>query len=80
MKQGLIKQVVPRSSAIVPGQADAEPIVIHEDHINMAKYPSKGHAGYKTMSGHLQIMADAAVDKIRKRWDEEKRVQEGRRS
>jgi hypothetical protein len=54
--------------------------VIHEDHINMARYPSKGHTGYKTISGHLRIMADAAVENIRQRWEEETRVKEGRQS
>jgi hypothetical protein len=68
--------VVPKESAVVPGQANAEVIVIHEDHVGMARYPSREHTGYRTISGHLQIMADAAVEKIARRWEEEKRVNE----
>lgn len=56
----LTVQVVPRASAVVPGAADAEPIVIHADHINMVKFRSKEDSGYKTVSGHLQVMAESA--------------------
>jgi hypothetical protein len=48
----LTTQVVPRASAVVPGAADAEPIVIHADHINMVKFTSKEDNGYRTVSGH----------------------------
>ena len=44
-------------SAVVPGAADAEAIVIHADHINMVKFTSKEDNGYRTVSGHLRIMA-----------------------
>jgi hypothetical protein len=62
----------------VPGQADAEPIVIHADHINMVKFASRGNGGYNTVSEHLQIMVSAATDEIRLRWEAERRVNEGR--
>jgi hypothetical protein len=71
-------QVVPRASAVVPGAADAEPIVIHADHINMVKFPSKEDNGYKTVSGHLRIMVQSASEVIFSRWDEERRVSAGR--
>jgi hypothetical protein len=60
----LIAQVVPKASAVVPGAADAEPIVIHADHINMVKFASKQDNGYRTVSGHLQIMAENAGEAI----------------
>jgi hypothetical protein len=69
--------VVPRASAVVPGAANAEPIVIHADHINMVKFASKKDSGYRTVSGHLQIMAQDAGEIIRSRWDEESRVNAG---
>lgn len=50
-QQLLILQVVPRASAVVPWVADAEPIVIHADHINMTKFASNEDNGYKTVSG-----------------------------
>jgi len=65
---------------VVPGVADAEPIVIHADHINMAKFASKQDSGYRTVSGHLQIMSGNAYDVITARWDTERRIDEGRRS
>lgn len=71
---------MPRASAVVPGQADAEPIAIHADHINMVKYTSRHDSGYNTISEHLQIMADAAAEEIRQRWEAERRANEGRRS
>lgn len=73
-----IEQVVPRASAVVPGQADAEPIVIHADHRNMVRYTSRGDSGYNTISGHLRIMARAAPEEVRRRWEAERRVDEGR--
>lgn len=50
-------KVVPRASAVVPGAADGEPIAIHADHINMVKFGLKTEPGYKTVSGHIQVMA-----------------------
>jgi hypothetical protein len=70
-------QVVPRASAVVPGAADAEPIVIHANHIDMVKFPSKEDNGYKTVSGHLRIMAQSASNVIPSRWEEESRVNAG---
>ncbi|CAN9243604.1 unnamed protein product [Alternaria alternata] len=66
--------VVPRASAVVPGAADGEPIAIHADHINMVKFESKSDPGYKTVSGHLRLMAARAGDAIDQRWDTEGRV------
>jgi hypothetical protein len=77
-QQQLSMQVVPRASAIVPGAVDAEPIVIHADHVNMVKFSSKEDNGYKTVSGHLRIMADSANDVISSRWGEEGRITAGR--
>ncbi|KAL9073480.1 MAG: hypothetical protein Q9161_002901 [Pseudevernia consocians] len=74
----LIEQVVPRESAVVPGAADTEAIVIHANHINMVKFPSKEINGYRTVSGHLRIMADEACNVIATRWEEEKRINSAR--
>ncbi|KAK8036599.1 hypothetical protein PG991_001736 [Apiospora marii] len=56
--------VVPYASAVVPGQADAEPIVIHADHINMVKFLSKGDPGYSAVSGEMQIMMRTAIERV----------------
>lgn len=61
----------------MPGQANAEPIVIHANHIDMVRYASKHDSGYCTISDELQIMAREAPEAIRRRWDAEKRADEG---
>ncbi|CAI9635625.1 unnamed protein product [Alternaria burnsii] len=68
---GKSTMVVPRASAVVPGAADGEPIAIHADHIHMVKFGSKTDPGYKTVSGHLRLMATRAGDAISQRWDTE---------
>ncbi|OIW32077.1 hypothetical protein CONLIGDRAFT_251504 [Coniochaeta ligniaria NRRL 30616] len=70
--------VVPRVSAVVPGQANAEPIAIHADHANMVRYTKREDSGYKTISGHLTIMANDAVEEIRQNWEAERRTNEAR--
>ncbi|KAK1768311.1 hypothetical protein QBC33DRAFT_370839 [Phialemonium atrogriseum] len=70
--------VVPRQSAVVPGQANAEPIAIHADHTNMVRYTSKQDVGYDTISGHLQIMASDAPEQIRLRWEAKRRANKER--
>ncbi len=69
--------MVSQASAVVSGAADAEPIVIHADHINMAKFASKEDSGYRTVLGHLWIMAESAGEAIALRWAEEGRVDAG---
>ncbi|KAK4672178.1 hypothetical protein QC763_0001180 [Podospora pseudopauciseta] len=53
--------VVPRASAVVPGQTNAEPVAIHANHHNMVKYTSREDSGYKTVSRHLKDMANDAI-------------------
>ncbi|KAK4164005.1 hypothetical protein QBC43DRAFT_300695 [Cladorrhinum sp. PSN259] len=72
--------VVPRISAVVPGQPDAEPIAIHADHINMVRYTLREEGGYITISETLQIIVSAAPEAIRRRWEVERRVDEARLS
>jgi hypothetical protein len=68
---------VSRASAVVPGAADAEPIIMHTDHINMVKFRSRSDEGYKKVSDYIQIMAREAPDKVGSRWEKEGRVKEG---
>jgi hypothetical protein len=72
------EQVVPRASAVVPGQADAEPIVIHANHVDMVRYASRDDIGFVTISEHLQIMAKDAAEAVRRCWEAERRMGEGR--
>jgi hypothetical protein len=70
--------VVPKASAVVPGQANAEPIAIYADHINMVKFSRNNDRGYIKVSETLQIMAMDAKGVIQSRWETEARVDEGR--
>ena len=64
----------------MPGAADAEPIVIHADHINMVKFASNEDNGYRTVSGHLRLMARDAKEVIGTRWEMEMKGNIGRQS
>jgi hypothetical protein len=68
---------VSRASAVVPGAADAEPIIMHTDHIKMVKFTSGSDEGYKKVLDYLQIMAQDAPDKVSSQWEKEGRVKEG---
>lgn len=70
----LTAQVVPKASAVVPGAADAEPIIIHTDHINMVRFTSRDDNGYETVSGHLHIMVQSATNVIATKWEKEDTV------
>lgn len=64
----------------MPGAADAEPIVIHADHINMVKFRSKDDPGYRTVSRHLKLMTVDAGNAIGGRWEIEGRLDAGTNS
>ena len=66
--------MVPRASAVVPGAANAEPIAIHANHIEMVKFASNKDSGYETVSGHIYIMVQRARDVITSRWEMEGKV------
>nr|CEG03183.1 unnamed protein product [Fusarium pseudograminearum CS3487] len=70
--------VVPKASAVVPGQADVEPIAIYANHKNMVKFPSKQDVGYNTILENLQIMVKEAEAVIRARWEAERRAENAR--
>ena len=61
----------------MPGAADGEPIAIHADHISMVKFESRSDAGYRTVSGHLRLMAMRAGDAVGARWDTEGKLDAG---
>jgi hypothetical protein len=48
----------------VLGPADGELMAIHADHIYMVRFGSKTDPGYRTVSGHLRVMAARAGDVI----------------
>ena len=70
--------VVPKSSAVVPGQVDAEPIAIMDNHINMVKFSSEKNNEYQRVAGHLKLMAEIAPTKIQQNWLTEESVEAGK--
>jgi hypothetical protein len=70
--------VVPKSSAVVLGQVDAEPIAIMDDHINMVKFLSEKNSEYQRVAAHLKLMAEVAPTKIQQNWLTEGSVEAGK--
>jgi hypothetical protein len=70
---------VPRESAVVPGAADALSIVIHADHIKMVKFSSRSDRNYTTVLHYINIMTEAAPERISLNWKREERIMEGTR-
>ncbi|KAI9776252.1 MAG: hypothetical protein M1839_000486 [Geoglossum umbratile] len=66
--------VVPIASAVVPGVADAEPIAISANHLDMVRFVSKADGGYQKVSEHLTLMIEKACGTISVRWETEERV------
>lgn len=71
---------MPKASAVVPGAVDAESIAIPADHRNMVRFASHEDAGYRKVSGHLQLLAEEAPNQIRRRWRGEDSVRKGTES
>jgi hypothetical protein len=69
--------VVPKASAVVPGQVDAEPIAIMDNHINMVKFSSQNDE-FKRVAGHLMLTAEKAPTKVQDNWLTERSVAAGR--
>ncbi|MCJ1394832.1 hypothetical protein MMC18_007712 [Xylographa bjoerkii] len=65
---GTYIQVVPKSSAVVPGAPNAEAIAISNDHTNLVKFASSEEDGYKKLSGHMILMLQRAPEEISSRW------------
>jgi hypothetical protein len=70
--------VVPKSSAIVPGQVDAESIAIMSDHRNMVRFSSPTNNDFKIVAGHLKLMVDNASAKVQENWSTEGNVEAGK--
>ena len=73
-------QVVPQASAVVPGAADAEPVAIPTNHLDMVKFASRDDGGYEKISGYLQVLAEDAPDVIGARWEEQARIRMGKKT
>jgi hypothetical protein len=63
--------------AVVPGQRDAEPIPIMEDHINMVKFATRNN-DFKRVTDHLKLMVADAPIKVQKNWVTERGTEAGK--
>jgi len=70
--------IVPKSSAVVPGQVDAEPIAIMDNHIDMVKFSSKSNSEFRRVAAHLKLMAEIAPTKVQQNWSTEGSVEAGK--
>jgi hypothetical protein len=68
--------VVPKASAVIPGQVDAESIAIMDNHINMVKFSSQ-NSEFKRVAGHLMLMAKKAPTKVQENWGTERSIVAG---
>lgn len=74
---GKAMMVVPKSSAVVPGQVDAEPIAIMDHHINIVKFATRS-GEFKKVVGHLKLMVEEAPKKVQENWLTEGSVEAGK--
>ena len=64
------QQIVPKSSAVVPGVVDAEAIEIRKGHTTMVKFRKQIDDDFQTVAGHIYLMSEKAQDKIASNWAE----------
>lgn len=64
----LLQQLVPRHSAVVPGAVNVEPIPLHKNHINMARFEDENDQDFKVTLSCLTEMVDAAPAVVARKW------------
>jgi hypothetical protein len=69
--------VVPRTSAVVPGQVNVESIAIMDDHINMVKFATQSNE-FKRVANHLKLMVNKAPTKVKNNWSTERGIEAGK--
>ncbi|KAF8530241.1 hypothetical protein BU17DRAFT_60003 [Hysterangium stoloniferum] len=60
--------IVPRSSAVVPGAVNMEPIGMHKDHNGMAKFESVNDDDFISVLSAMQDMVKKAPAAVHARW------------
>lgn len=61
-------QVVPKTSAVVPGAKDVEPIRINRDHIEMVKFKGLNDEEFEIIS-HCIANRAIKTEQCTKRWE-----------
>ncbi|KAF8525562.1 hypothetical protein BU17DRAFT_62707 [Hysterangium stoloniferum] len=65
---GHISTIVPRSSAVVPGAVNIEPIGMHKDHTGLSKFGSVNDDDFKSVLCAIQDMVKKAPAAVHVRW------------
>lgn len=63
-----VLQIVPKPSAVVPGQTNSEAIAINKNHRDMIKFGSRDESDFRKVSDHLRLMVEDAPQNIDGRW------------
>lgn len=70
----MVMQVVEKSSAVIPGQSNAELIEMHKSHTEMVRVKSAKDNDYQIVAMHIRLMCEEAPQKIEDRWSEYDRL------
>ena len=65
--------VVPKASAVDPGQVNVEPIAIMANHTDMVKFASP-NSEFKSVANQLRLMVEIAPSKVQENWLTKQRV------
>lgn len=63
------QEIVPKSSAVIADCPGAENLAIHADHEGMVRFKGPREEGFKTLAGHLTLMARKAPGVVGRRWE-----------
>ena len=62
------KKIVPRYLATIPGDLNAEVVVLHADHIQMVKFDGSGDSDYVRVARYLVGLVEDAPTKVEQNW------------
>jgi hypothetical protein len=68
-----ILEVVPRDSAVIPGQTNTQPTGINKNHSELVKYTSENDPDFVTVSNALILETRASFKRINDNWANWKR-------
>jgi hypothetical protein len=62
------KQIVSKSSAVVPGAINAESIEIRKDHTHLVKFRNELDNDFQNVINHLKLMGNTAHERVTRNW------------
>ena len=55
---------MPESSAVIPGAVNTKAIPLHKNHINLVKFCAVDDHAFRTVSQHICIMVEDAIERV----------------